>query len=463
MTLLLALPLVSVFGYSNQPLNTAMTTNDELLFTDNSRLQEYLETEFVLQFQDEKFPFKPVDFSNWKVRFSLEEEYSSEIESSDLCQDYNFLSSYTGQSPVDNYLSVCNLTSATKSIGHFKKGAVLKINKNKVTDFVSNLSEEIVSAPKNAKIKMEFEKNIDATETLINEKAITEPKGKLTIVAPAESGFSLDENETNNLILTILQNPEKGKIFQLPIKEEKPKISKETLDNLEISEQIGHGESNFAGSPKNRIFNINIATDKFNGILLGPGEEFSFVTILGPVEKETGYKEELVIRDNKTIPEYGGGVCQVSTTVFRAALNAGLKITERQNHSYPVEYYSPQGTDATIYLPKPDLRFINNTPNYILFQSSIEGNKLVFDFFGESDGRKVEMEGPTVTERTSEGILKVKLKQIVTSADGKLLFEDTFDSIYDNPAKYHETELLKIKPDNWSVRQWNDYKKSHNM
>lgn len=470
--LLLAIPSSSVFGTSTHILKSTAPEQKELMFTNNSDLQEYLEMNLSLEFQEKKFTLQPKDFSTWKVNFTLQEDYSSEIERDTLCQADYVDNISPADFSIESYLSICSLTNTTKSVGHFKKGAVLKIDEKKVDNFVSKLSEEIISAPKNARVKMEFTEKTNpvnsadgARESIENtsEESLTPPEGKLVIISPAKSGFSLDEEKTREIILLALGGSGKNKVFQLPTKEEKPKISKETLDELKISEQIGRGESNFAGSPKNRIFNINLSTDKFNGVLLGPGEEFSFVTILGPVEKETGYKEELVIKDNKTIPEYGGGVCQVSTTVFRAALNAGLKVTERRNHSYPVQYYSPQGTDATIYLPSPDLKFVNNTPNFILFQATIEGNKLIFDIFGESDGRTVTMEGPKVTEKTPEGILKVKLKQIVTDKDGKLVFEDTFNSVYDNPDKYHETEVLRTKPDNWSNRQWSEYKKTHNF
>jgi vancomycin resistance protein YoaR len=469
--LILLLLIIPFLG----PLHASETNTPEqkeFVFNNNSDLQKYLETSFDLEFQEKNFTFKPKDFSTWKVSFTLQEDYSSEIERDTLCQADSMVNVPSSDLLMEKFLSICTITNATKSIGHFKKGAVLKIDEKKIDEFILKLSEEIISAPKNAKVKMEFTEKTDTINTpdeiKINTKEIgdgkpTSPEGKLLIISPAKSGFSLEEEKTREIILLALGNPEENKVFQLPTKEEKPKISKETLDELKISEQIGHGESNFAGSPKNRVFNINLATDKFNGVLIGPGEEFSFVNTLGPVEKETGYKEELVIKDNKTIPEYGGGVCQVSTTVFRAVLNTGLKITERQNHSYPVQYYSPQGTDSTIYLPSPDLKFINNTPNFILFQAAIEGSKLIFDVFGESDGRTVTLEGPKVMEKTPEGILKVKLKQIVTDKDGKLVFEDTFNSVYDNPDKYHETEILRTKPDNWSNLQWSEYKKAHNL
>lgn len=427
----------------------------EIQFAKNTNLQAFLDKKINLIHQEESFLFETKEFVNWKTNFTFEEKHFPEIENSETCEVALALEETEVES-LKEVTPVCNLTRSLNSTGNLKKGALLQIDQKKIEDFISELSEEVVSAPKNAKLKMVFEENTDQEQPETR-------KGNLEIIKPGENGIALNEEKTLEAVLLTLKSPSKELELQLPVQETKPKISKETLEELKIDTQIGHGESNFAGSPKNRIHNIYVAVERFDGLLLAPGEEFSFTTILGPVDKETGYKEELVIKENKTIPEYGGGVCQVSTTVFRAALNTGLKITERRNHAYPVQYYSPQGTDATIYIPKPDLRFINNTPSYILFQASIEGRKLTFDIFGESDGRVVEMEGPKVTERTPEGILKVRLKQIVKDKEGNIILEDTFKSVYDNPDKYHEPEILKQKPENWSNKQWKAYKKEHNL
>lgn len=170
------------------------------------------------------------------------------------------------------------------------------------------------------------------------------------------------------------------------------------VDNVEfgIKEVVGTGHSNFAGSPKNRRHNIAVGAAAVNGILLQPGEEFSLVKTLGAVDASTGYLPELVIKENKTIPEYGGGLCQIGTTVFRAALESGLPITARRNHSYRVTYYEPAGMDAAIYIPNPDVRFINDTKDYILIQSRIEGNDIYFDFWGVKDSRQVTVSKPVV-------------------------------------------------------------------
>ncbi|MFA5163629.1 MAG: VanW family protein [Patescibacteria group bacterium] len=178
-------------------------------------------------------------------------------------------------------------------------------------------------------------------------------------------------------------------------------------NNLNIKEIIGTGHSNFSGSPANRRHNIKVGADTLNGLLIKPGEEFSLVKTLGDVEEGSGYLPELVIKNNKTVPEYGGGLCQIGTTVFRAAMQSGLPITERRNHSYRVSYYEPAGMDAAIYIPKPDVRFLNDTGNYILIQARIEKSDLYFDFWGVSDGRQVEISKPTIYNIVKPGPTKI--------------------------------------------------------
>jgi vancomycin resistance protein YoaR len=150
---------------------------------------------------------------------------------------------------------------------------------------------------------------------------------------------------------------------------------------------------------------------------------------------EDGFLPELVIKKGKTVPEYGGGLCQVSTTMFRAAVNAGLKITERQPHSFPVQYYNPQGFDATVYDPRPDLRFINNTPNHLLIEAIVDGNWLIFNFYGTDDGRKVEIKGPYILEKNKDGSMKTVLCQNVYQ-NGEKIISDTFFSSYKSPDLY---------------------------
>jgi len=185
----------------------------------------------------------------------------------------------------------------------------------------------------------------------------------------------------------------------IPIVDVEPKITiAQELQDLGIQEKIAVGHSSYYGSPGNRVHNIKIGAAKFNGKLIAPGEIFSFNQNLGRVDGSTGYKKELVIKKEGTIPEYGGGICQVSTTMFRTTLFGGLPITERNEHSYAVSYYSQvlgHGLDATIYLGGADFRFENNTKQHILIQTYTENDyELYIVFYGSNDGRQVAMEGP---------------------------------------------------------------------
>lgn len=169
------------------------------------------------------------------------------------------------------------------------------------------------------------------------------------------------------------------------------KVATGDLNDLGIRELLGVGRSNFKGSPKNRRHNIQAGVDSLNGILIAPEEEFSLLQALGAVDGEHGYLRELVIKGDRTTPEFGGGLCQIGTTTFRAALQSGLPITKRQNHSFRVRYYDPPGMDATIYDPAPDFRFLNDTGYTILFLAAIEEDELVFSFYGTKDGRVAEV------------------------------------------------------------------------
>jgi vancomycin resistance protein YoaR len=168
---------------------------------------------------------------------------------------------------------------------------------------------------------------------------------------------------------------------------------------LGIKEKITEGISSFAGSPKNRINNLTIGTQKFNGAIIKPNEVASFADIVGEVDESQGYLPELVIKGTETIQELGGGMCQVSTTFYRAALNTGVPIIERRAHAYLVGYYK-DGPDATVYVPSTDLKWKNDTGHYILIQTSVDvaKKKVTFSLWGTNDGRKVTVSAPTYTD-----------------------------------------------------------------
>lgn len=298
--------------------------------------------------------------------------------------------------------------------GFYKKKFSVSFDREKVGKFLQTLASEINIQPKNARFQIK-----DGKLELLEEAHVGR---ELLIDANFEEFKNKAKSNDRQVILKVI---ERG-----------AEVTKENVDELGINELIGSGTSNFAGSPKNRIHNIKVAAEKLNGLLIKPGETFSLVKSIGEVSAETGFLPELVIRENKTIPEFGGGLCQIATTLFRAAIYSGLNITERQSHSYAVSYYNPQGMDATVYIPQPDLKFINDTPGYILIQIKISGYNLTFDFYGTKDGREVKIEGPTFWDRKPDGSFKAKFYQIVKMPDGTER-KDGFFSFYDSPAKYH--------------------------
>ncbi len=221
----------------------------------------------------------------------------------------------------------------------------------------------------------------------------------------------------------------------LALRAAEPNITLDKINNLGITALLARGESDFSGSTNSRVHNIKVGSVLFNGILLKPGEEFSFNSNLGEVTAETGYLSELVIKNGKLIPEYGGGICQISTTVFRAAVLSGLPISERRPHSFPVRYYNPQGFDATIYPGITDLKFKNDTPGHLLIQTRVEKNNLFVEIYGSPDNRKVEISGPKQYDIKPDGSLKALLTRTVTMGSGEKK-EDRFYSFYKSPSAF---------------------------
>jgi vancomycin resistance protein YoaR len=255
-----------------------------------------------------------------------------------------------------------------------------------VTHFVEGIAPQISRPPQDVQFRWE-----DAA-------------GGLVVASDAVPGQVLDVGRA----VEVLQAHALSATRQvaLPLQPIPPDLSREDLPAFGITERIGQGRTSFAGSPAGRVTNIAVAASKFDGILVAPGESFSFNHYLGQVSAEEGYEEAYIIFGDRTTVGLGGGVCQVSTTAFRAAFWAGLPIVERWAHGYRVGWYEPPvGMDATIYSPSVDLKFVNDTGHWILIQSQAdpETGTLIFDFFGTTTGRSVVMEGPHTGEPIAHG------------------------------------------------------------
>ncbi len=233
--------------------------------------------------------------------------------------------------------------------------------------------------------------------------------GTLTIVQEGKPGWRLLQPDAARVISETLNlNQPITRTLALPVEEIKPRIDAANLDELGIKELIGEGKSSFVGSAQYRITNIKAGAVRMDGVLIAPNEEFSFNTQLGEVNAENGFVEGYAVIGNRTRLEWGGGVCQDSTTVFRAAFWAGLPITERHAHPFYISWYDRfafgaygdgAGLDAAIYTGVSDLKFVNDTGHWLLMHADVDevNQVLTVRLYGTKPNRTVTLEGPYIS------------------------------------------------------------------
>lgn len=243
-----------------------------------------------------------------------------------------------------------------------------------------------------------------------------------------------------------------------------PVTDQATAESLGISELVSSYTSYFFGSSPERIHNIQVASARFHGLLVPPGTVFSMAEVLGDVSLDTGYAEALIILGGRTIKGAGGGVCQVSTTLFRTVFFGGYPIIERHPHAYRVGYYEQTssgghdaklaGLDATVFVPVVDFKFMNDTPYWLLMETYVNVNarRLTWKFYSTSDGRQVTWNttGPQNVVKPPEplyeenpSLAKGVIKQVdweaegaditverTVTRDGQVLYQDTLVTHY---------------------------------
>lgn len=231
--------------------------------------------------------------------------------------------------------------------------------------------------------------------------ALFELKGqKVTAFALEKNGLKINSDEVRKSIKMTLLGPtvlsfrSKPMLFNVTSSIVKPDVSLSQANTQGITELIGEGTSDYTHSIPGRIHNLLLASDKLHGTLIPKGAVFSYNDTVGEISARTGYQQAYVIINGRTELGDGGGVCQTSTTLFRAAINTGLPITEWTAHAYRVGYYendSKPGRDATVYAPSVDLKFRNNTPAAILIQveKNLDDKILTYRFWGKKDDRKI--------------------------------------------------------------------------
>jgi vancomycin resistance protein YoaR len=255
----------------------------------------------------------------------------------------------------------------------------VRVNGQAFATFLETLAPGLVTAPEDARYHF------------------NEQTGQLEVIQPALSGRTLNIEETVRRLENAVFSTDARVVpmaFNLTLPTLHDQVSAQELG---ITMMVAESTTYFTGSPENRRRNIAVAASRFDGLVIAPGQEFSFNRYLGEISEEGGFVEGKVIVGDRTVIGIGGGACQVSTTVFRAAFNAGYAITERNSHGYRVGFYelggSPPGLDAAIWQPERDFRFQNNTPYYLLIEVSVFPNDSALQFrFYSTPHFRVEIE-----------------------------------------------------------------------
>jgi vancomycin resistance protein YoaR len=234
---------------------------------------------------------------------------------------------------------------------------LLRYNENKLAKILDGWRQKIDKAPRNAVLSM-------ASGEII----------------PQEQGVRLEEAALSRALLKAFQEPNEN-IVVMPVVPVFPKITTDALKQAGIRKALSIYSTTFNGEDSNRTANIKEAAERVNGQLLYPGDVFSFNSVVGPREKKYGFKEALEIADGEFVPGIGGGVCQVSSTLYNAVLLADLEIMERYNHSKPLNYV-PLGQDAAVAYNVLDFKFRNNTAIPLMVLAEVRNNKLTVGIYG---------------------------------------------------------------------------------
>lgn len=287
--------------------------------------------------------------------------------------------------PTKIYQKVITLLN----LGRYNFSAHLSYDTELIDEYFDNMGEKYNFPAENALFRFE--------------------NGKVTAFQPEKQGKQIEQDITREKIDSAIRALEihlQPYTIVVTDKTIEPEVALSAINDFGIVEEIGYGISDFSGSIPGRIHNLTLASSRLNGVLIPKGETFSFNQMVGDISAQTGYKPAYIIKSGRTVLGDGGGVCQVSTTLFRAALNAGLSVVERVAHAYRVHYYeqdSKPGFDATVFNPSADLKIKNDTDNAILVQTVIDSahNQLTFTLFGKKDGRTATISDVKLWDRQS--------------------------------------------------------------
>ncbi len=287
-----------------------------------------------------------------------------------------------------------------------------------------------------------------------------DPKsGEIKVVTPSQTGRVLDVDATLEAIRQAALSPEHNALLPLTLVE--PAVNMHKVDEMGIVELVASGTTSFKGSSADRVHNIATAANAVDNTVVPPGGVFSFNNAIGDVNAENGYTDSLIIWGDRTAVGIGGGVCQVSTTAFRAAFYGGFPIEERWNHGYVVGWYGQPGLDATIYTPTVDFKFRNTTDHHIIIKADMNEAKgtLTFNFYGTKPDWNVEVTGPEVLKESpppapiyqtdaslaagevrqvefAKNGMDVAWRRVISDSAGQVLTDEVLESSYTPWAAY---------------------------
>ncbi len=297
-------------------------------------------------------------------------------------------------------------------------GYQISINEMAMKSYLSSLASGLKIHPVNARF-------------LFNREA-----GEIELLEPPVIGRNLDINSSTAYIDERMVSG--AHEIELQFETINPPVTGDMSgEELGITELVHEYTSYFHGSGPARVQNIRISSSRFHGLLVAPGETFSMAANLGNISLDSGYAEAPIIFGGQTIQGVGGGVCQVSTTLFRAAFFGGFPIVERHAHSYRVSYYEQRsngtrdpnlaGLDAAVYVPVVDFKFTNDTDHWLLMETYATNTSLTWRFYSTGDGRRVEWTttGPTNIVKAPEPLYienadlpTGRIEQVDYAADG---------------------------------------------
>jgi vancomycin resistance protein YoaR len=274
------------------------------------------------------------------------------------------------------------------------------------------------------------------------------PGGSVTVVDD-RPGITVDVPRTAKSLLAAALAPS-GRQAQIFTSAQAAERTAKDAAAMGVTGIVGSYETIYGGT-EDRRFNVQLVSRLIDNHLIAPGETFSFNGTTGERTAEKGFREAPVIINGELQNGLGGGICQVSTTLFNAAYEAGLKITERTNHALYISHY-PLGRDATVDYPNLDLKFVNDTGKWLLLRTFVGSSSLVVNLYGTPQDRRVETEaaplqetgaipvkrisdptlekGDTVTDETGQPPRATSVHRKVYSTGGELLYDDVWYSSY---------------------------------